>query len=75
MVQSRSAAVMGNALVANVFVSFFMQGVLNQVYSVANTLQVITHYPLIGITFSSSTTEFYLLINFVVTFDIIPEDI
>lgn len=66
---------MNNALLANVFVSFSMRGLMSQVYSITNTLQVITHYPLIGITFSSSTTDFYMVIISVVSFDIMPEEL
>ena len=56
-------------------VSFFLGAVLSQVWSVANILQIITHYPLVGIPLASNVVDIFAIINICVTFDFIPSQV
>ena len=61
------------SLYLNMIIAFFMGALLSQVWSIANILQIITHYPLLRIPIASNSIEIFELINICVTFDIIPE--
>ena len=52
--------------------SFFLGAVLSQVWSIANILQIITHYPLINLPMAANTIEIFGMVNVAVSFDIIP---
>lgn len=44
-------------------------------WSAANILQIITLYPLVELKYSANTIDMFSMVNKLVTFELIPEDI
>jgi len=66
---------MNSALLVNVVLSFLIKGLISRIYSIANILQIVTHYPLVQVPFASNSLELFEMINGVVTFDIFPDEL
>ena len=51
-----------------------MSGSLNLVWSLINSLQVITHIPMLNVNYPANTLAFHRVIVGVINFDIIPAE-
>ena len=68
--ESSSTALLGSNFIINLMV----RGSLNQVWSMLNSLQIVTHVPLMDLKMPANMSAFLAFLMEVATFDLLPRE-